>query len=394
MAVLNSRQGGTVRRPGPSDYALAQTVLRFTIALRAGGVAAAITAATLGEGAGISRAWQVAVLGGLAVWVAIFTATALRYGLRPPMVAADSGVICLALLAQPKIVPTEMLVDETTWAIMLASTAIYVAQLALGQIAALVLSAVVITAYVAGAPATTSLVRILFVQAVVVNAIMWLLRRGGGRADALVAERDRERQRMVLEAARRADERHYRSQMHDSVLATLTMVASGAVQTGSPGLRRGARRALEVMEDVSAPLPAGQGPQVDLVADLAGLVTEMSAEVAADLIVAPSARAGPTRIEVPEVVASAITGAVGEALRNVARHAGVSRASVHAGRHGAAVTVTVADQGRGFDQARVPADRSGIRCSMVERMAVVGGTTTVESRPRRGTVVTVRWAHG
>ncbi|GAA2405446.1 hypothetical protein GCM10010191_11630 [Actinomadura vinacea] len=96
----------------------------------------------------------------------------------------------------------------------------------------------VIAAYLAGVPAATSQIRVLFVQAAVVAAMMWLLRRGGRRADAIVADRDLDRRQAMVAAARRADERHHRMQMHDSVLATLAMVASGAVRADSPGQGR------------------------------------------------------------------------------------------------------------------------------------------------------------
>lgn len=387
--MVAMRIGRRFRRrpePGPSEYALARTVLRFAVALRCGGVLAAIAAAAIGEGDGVSRRWQVCVLGGLAVWALLFAVRAAARGLSSGLVASDTAVVALALLVQERLVTVEAVVDETTWAVMLASTAIYVAQLGLSQLAGLAAAAVVIAAYLAGAPAATSQVRVLFVQAVVVNALMWLLRRGGGRADAVVAERDREHRRAMVEAARRADERHHRSEMHDSVLATLVMVASGAVQAGSPVLARNARGALEVLEEFSA--PADAGPPVDLVGRLNALVTEMAAEVEAVL------STDGTRIAVPPPVAQAIAGAAREALRNVVRHSGVAAAAVHAERRAGGVTVSVADRGRGFDPALVPGGRHGIRYSIRERMALAGGTARVASRAGEGAVVTLRWPHG
>ncbi|MEU6040544.1 ATP-binding protein [Actinomadura sp. NPDC047616] len=359
------------------------------IALRCGGVAAACVAAGVGDGTGVSRGWQVAALGGMAVWAVFFTVVAVRGGLGLPLVAADSALVALVMLGQARLVPVSMVVHETTWAIMLASTAIYVAQLALRPVAGLPLAAVVIAAYIAGVPVATSEIRILFVQAAVVSAMMWLLRRGGRRADAIVADRDRERQRAMVEATRRVDERHHRLQMHDSVLATLTMVASGAVQADSPGLREGARRALEVMEECSAPPPVADAPLADLADGLERLVAQTPPPVSVDLTVI-----GGPRIEVPAPVASAIIGSAREALRNVATHAGVRKASIRAVRRGDSVKVDVVDRGSGFDLAHVPDARRGIRYSIVERMAMVGGTATVRSRQGEGTVVTLRWTRG
>ncbi|MEW2357427.1 ATP-binding protein [Spirillospora sp. NPDC029432] len=371
---------------GPSDHALARTVQRFTVALRCGGVVAAAIAAGIGGGAGISRAWQLGVLAVLAAWSVLFTATALRRGLSFPLVAGDSAVVALVLLAQERYIPEAAAVDETTWAIMLASTAVYVALLALRPLAALPPVALVIAAYVAGAPAVTSQVRVLIVQTVAVAAIMELLRRGGRRADAIVADRDRDRRRALVEAARRADERHHRAQMHDSVLATLTMVASGALRAGSPGLERGAREGLEVLEEFAAPA-SGDGPPVDVAARLRAVAADSGIEVA---VSGP----GRTPVMVPEPVAHALAGAAGEALRNAARHAGTGRAALRVAAGDGTVTVEVADAGRGFDPGRVPAGRHGIARSIRQRMAAAGGGVTVRSRPGEGTRVVLRWPGG
>ncbi|MCP9950953.1 hypothetical protein LUX33_22750 [Actinomadura madurae] len=260
---------------------MTRTVLMFMIMLRCGGVLAAIAAAAIDDGDGISRRWQLLVLGGLALWASFFAVRAVRRGPRPGLVVADTVVVSLVLLVQERLVAVDAVADETTWAIMLASTAIYVAQLALSQLAGLATAAVLICAYMSGVPVVTSHVRILFVQALVVNALMWLLRRGGARADALVAERDREHRRAMVEAARRADERHHRSQMHDSVLATLGMVATGAVRGGSPVLARNAREALEVLEEFSVSPLGDDAAAVDLIDCLNTLAVEPARPVTA-----------------------------------------------------------------------------------------------------------------
>ncbi|RSN72048.1 hypothetical protein DMH08_00615 [Actinomadura sp. WAC 06369] len=347
---------------------------------------AVIVAAAIDEGGGVSRRWQILVLGGLAVWASYFAVRAVRRGLGPGLVVSDTAVVSLVLLVQERLVTVDAVVGETTWAIMLAGSAIYVAQLALSQLAGLAMAAVLISAYMAGVPVATSQVRALFVQAVVVNALMWLLRRGGARAAAMVAERDREHRRAMVEAARRADERHHRSQMHDSVLATLGMVATGAVRGGSPVLARNAREALEVLEEFSVSPLGDDGRAVDLVVCLKTLAAELAPMVTAVV------HTGEGRLPVPGPAAHAIIGAAREALRNVASHSGVSRAEVRAELRAGEVAVSVIDRGRGFEPARVPAGRYGLRYSIGERMALVGGTVEVDSGPGRGTAVTLRWS--
>lgn len=386
--VMPAARGGRRRADGPpagpSDHALARTVLRFAVVLRCGGVAAAMVAAGIGDGAGVSRGWQAGVLAGLGCWAVFFTAVAVRRGLSLPLVAADVLVVALVLLAQPRYIPVTAVVDETTWAIMLAGTSIYVAQLALRPPVSLPLAAVVIVAYQLGVPAVTSQPRVMIVQTLAVVTIMELLRRGGRKADAVVAGRDLERRQVVVEAARRADEREQRAQLHDSVLATLTMVASGAVGPGSATLRPAALRSLAIMEG-----RAGCAPPPARPVDLAEALTapgDRPPDLVVEYAVAP--------ISAPEPVALAIRGAVGEALRNVERHSGVTRARVSAERSAGVLTVEIADGGRGFSPAHVPDTRHGIRVSIVDRMAAVGGIAEVKSARGRGTRIRLRWPHG
>jgi signal transduction histidine kinase len=94
------------------------------------------------------------------------------------------------------------------------------------------------------------------------------------------------------------------------------------------------------------------------------------------------------------VAAAAICRSVGEALRNVARHAGVPRATVLVGYDGGRVVVEVVDDGRGFDPGAVPAHRHGIALSLVDRMAAVGGRAAVTARPGQGTRVRMEWPDG
>lgn len=85
-----------------------------------------------------------------------------------------------------------------------------------------------------------------------------------------------------------------------------------------------------------------------------------------------------------------------EALNNVAKHSGATRAVVElAGEpDGAtgAVELSIRDNGRGFRREDVPAGHLGLGI-MAERAEAVGARCTVESEPGRGTVVRVTWRH-
>jgi signal transduction histidine kinase len=96
-------------------------------------------------------------------------------------------------------------------------------------------------------------------------------------------------------------------------------------------------------------------------------------------------------VTLPSPVADELVACVGEALRNVKRHAGTGRAEVSvAGGEGWAV-VTIIDRGRGFDPAATPPSRRGIRESIAGRMQAAGGQAAIASSPGAGTTVTVSW---
>lgn len=74
-----------------------------------------------------------------------------------------------------------------------------------------------------------------------------------------------------------------------------------------------------------------------------------------------------------------------EALTNIARHAKASRVSLVLQRGDGAVSLTIRDDGAGFDPARVAAERRGLGLSgMRERLALVNGTIRIDSQPGQG----------
>lgn len=94
-------------------------------------------------------------------------------------------------------------------------------------------------------------------------------------------------------------------------------------------------------------------------------------------------------VDLPPEVAAAVTGAVGEALRNIHRHADTAHAKIVVADRGGEVCVTVSDHGAGFDTSGVRG--MGITSSIIQQVAEIGGTTTIDSTPGRGTSVILRW---
>jgi signal transduction histidine kinase len=72
---------------------------------------------------------------------------------------------------------------------------------------------------------------------------------------------------------------------------------------------------------------------------------------------------------------------VAEALTNAAKHARASRISVHAACGGAALHLSIQDDGIGGADS---ANGSGL-VGLADRLAALGGQLTVSSQPGRGT---------
>ena len=81
---------------------------------------------------------------------------------------------------------------------------------------------------------------------------------------------------------------------------------------------------------------------------------------------------------------------VQEALRNVAKHADARQVRVRVRRVEEEVQLAVADDGKGFDLAKVREQGGslGLR-SIEERVRLVGGRLAIRTAPQEGTTITV-----
>jgi signal transduction histidine kinase len=86
-------------------------------------------------------------------------------------------------------------------------------------------------------------------------------------------------------------------------------------------------------------------------------------------------------------VARALVAAVRASFENVVKHSGASVAELELIYGESEITVMITDQGAGFDLRAIPADRLGVRGSIVERMEAVGGSAQIWSTPGGGTSV-------
>jgi len=377
---------GRARRPrftGPSDQALHRLAGWYAIALRLGGAVLFTAVAVLAATKQISGWWLGALLTALCLWSAFFTWRVRRSGLALTVVLADAAVISALALAQQHVVPAVLIKDSTTWMLPLACTSVYILQIALRPWLGLPAAAIVVIAYGLGAdhPADAWL---LVVETIVAAGLVAVIRGGARRADEVVAAGLETERRIRAEEARRADEREQHRQLHDTALSTLTMVAAGAFAEPSPALTAQAGRDLRVLQGLAGTpaVPGGLAPLTDL-----GPKLERAAASTDDLAV----RLQLVPVTLPSPVADQLAACVGEALRNVERHAGTGQAEVTVTGGAGWAVVKITDCGRGFDPAATPPSRRGIRESITGRMLAAGGRAAVSSRPGAGTTVTMSW---
>jgi len=79
-----------------------------------------------------------------------------------------------------------------------------------------------------------------------------------------------------------------------------------------------------------------------------------------------------------------------EALQNAIKHSGSQHFEVLFNHNSTEIHLAVQDRGRGFDVAQAMKGRGLGLTSMKERVALVGGELSIESRPQNGTTVYVR----
>jgi signal transduction histidine kinase len=203
-----------------------------------------------------------------------------------------------------------------------------------------------------------------------------------------------ERNASEVEAQRRQSARL----LHDTVLATLTLLAHSGVGVNADALRQQAAddaRLLRQLRLGATPTPQASG-QYNLESEEESPLGQTLESV--------KQRFGRMGLEVSwhgrgqvllrsDVLDSFLL-ALGECLENVRRHSGVGEAHVTITDDENAVRAMVTDSGVGFDIAEIGEGRLGFRESVVGRLTEVGGTVRVFSSPGAGTTVVLEVPRG
>jgi signal transduction histidine kinase len=165
--------------------------------------------------------------------------------------------------------------------------------------------------------------------------------------------------------------------LHDSVLQTLALVQRRAEDPKAVATL--ARRQERELRAWLSGLPAR--PPESLVAALESAAGEIEEAhgVAIEVVAVGDTTVGRD--------GEAVVAAAREALVNAAKFAGNEPIAVYAEVDDTRIHVFVRDRGPGFDPAQVPADRRGVRDSIVARLERAGGRAVVTSSLGAGTEV-------
>jgi len=327
----------------------------------------------------------------------------------------DSAASVLLALGAGWCVPPAVRGDTTNWLYIALVGQLFVPAWLAPAASAAPLALISAAAYLAGTAVTPAVrpggssAAVSAALLVAIAAAAWfarlMLERGAITADATLATADREAREQRVALSRTTERREQERLLHDTVLNTLTAIGRGgqAGQDEASQLRGRCQRDVAMLQyalsDPGDPAKVAGRPFGVLLIGIEAAAIEMRAR-SLEVHVAVAGHAQepdvPAAAPVPGQVAVAMAYAVREALVNVVTHAGTDEAWVDVSLAEAPATdggvrVTVRDAGAGFDPAAVDPARLGLRQSIIERVADVGGRASVRSRPGEGTVVNLYW---
>jgi signal transduction histidine kinase len=192
-------------------------------------------------------------------------------------------------------------------------------------------------------------------------------------------------ERARVDAVEREEQR-VSALVHDKVLHTFLYAAAASTPTERLASVSLAAEAVDSIAKIQAgAVPLGTTSPSSLFLSLRKAALRQSSRIRVSVYVSGSD-------PIPMEAAQAITEATLQAIENAERHSKCTDLELKLNSPAASViSVQVVDNGRGFRLDRVPRARLGIRGSIVNRMALVGGIAKIKSAPGVGTVVSLRW---
>jgi signal transduction histidine kinase len=196
-----------------------------------------------------------------------------------------------------------------------------------------------------------------------------------------------ERQASETEAQRRQGARL----LHDTVLATLTLLAHSGVGVAPEALRQQASEDARLLRQLrlgATPTPQGSGSYNLTPVEETQLGTTLeSVKHRFGRMGLEVSWHGTGQVLLPSDVLDAFLLSLAECLENVRRHSGVTQAHVTITDDSTTVRAMVTDSGVGFDLKGIDEDKLGFKESVIGRLREVGGNARLFSSPGSGTTV-------
>lgn len=196
-----------------------------------------------------------------------------------------------------------------------------------------------------------------------------------------------ERQASETEAQRRQGARL----LHDTVLATLTLLAHSGVGVAPESMRQQAAddaRLLRQLRLGATPTPQSSGGySLEVVEETVLGTTLESVKQRFGRMGLEVSWHGTGQVLLPSDVLDAFLLALAECLENVRRHSGVTEAHVTITDDETTVRAMITDAGVGFTLDDIDSARLGFKESVVARLREVGGKARLFSAPGSGTTV-------
>jgi signal transduction histidine kinase len=196
-----------------------------------------------------------------------------------------------------------------------------------------------------------------------------------------------ERQASETEAQRRQGARL----LHDTVLATLTLLAHSGVGVAPEALRQQSAEDARLLRQLrlgATPTPQSSGAyNLEKVEESALGTTLESVKQRFGRMGLEVSWHGTGQVLLPSDVLDAFLLSLAECLENVRRHSGVTQAHVTITDDATTVRAMVTDSGVGFDLEGIDEDKLGFKESVIGRLREVGGNARLFSSPGSGTTV-------
>ena len=182
--------------------------------------------------------------------------------------------------------------------------------------------------------------------------------------------------------------------LHDSIIQSLYAISLSLedlpdVITEDPG--EGASRADKAIDSIHATIRdirnfiMGLQPELLAEADLATGIHTLAAEFQSNTLIDLEVRVDADLQEPPHEYSAHLLAITREALSNIARHSGATRASLALSAHDGTMRLVIGDNGRGFDVTEVRSSRQRGLINLNARAEAIGGTMNLNSEPGAGT---------